>query len=154
MVRVADQGHKSFCLAARFPLNPKNPTRRLLGNVGVLTLAEARDKAREWLLLISKGIDPKIEDERIRRTIERNQHLRFNTDGTEGVEFVSRRHPKATPRLIATAIDECLREEPGAVEDKVLAAVKAKLPGMQVPRAMFRDLLRKRRPPKRGRSTG
>ena len=48
----------------------------------------------------------------LRRTIERNQHLRFNTDGTEGVEFVSRRHPKATPRLIATAIDECLREEP------------------------------------------
>jgi Arm DNA-binding domain len=48
MVRVTDQGHKSFRLAARFPLNPKNPTRRLLGKVGVLTLAESRDKARAW----------------------------------------------------------------------------------------------------------
>ena len=87
MVRVTDQGHKSFCLAARFPLNPKNPTRRLLGNVGVLTLAETRDKAREWLLLISKGVDPKIEDERIKAEAKRRQDTTF---GAVAADFLDR----------------------------------------------------------------
>jgi hypothetical protein len=32
-LRVTDRGHKSFVLVARYPSHPKNPTRRLLGNV-------------------------------------------------------------------------------------------------------------------------
>ena len=81
-LRVTDRGHKSFVLVARYPSNPKNPTRRMLGTVyvpaksdrvpakdnvpiaegeitgGALTLAEARAKARRWLDLLSRGIDP------------------------------------------------------------------------------------------------
>jgi hypothetical protein len=31
-LRVTDRGHKSFVLIARYPLQPKNPTRRALGD--------------------------------------------------------------------------------------------------------------------------
>src|SRR5215469_3524985 len=78
-LRVTDRGHKSFVLVARYP---SNPTRRMLGTVyvpaksdrvpakynvpvaegeitgGALTLAEARAKARRWLDLLSRRIDP------------------------------------------------------------------------------------------------
>jgi integrase len=74
MLRVGETGHKSFALLARYP-GAKNPTRRLLGPVyegpplppapdiltrpgAALTLAEARDKARLWLGLISRQTDP------------------------------------------------------------------------------------------------
>src|SRR6266851_2051725 len=71
-LRVTSRGSKSFVLISRYPLFPKNPTRRALGDCyiaqngeaivsggirhGALTLAEARQKAREWLDLISRGI--------------------------------------------------------------------------------------------------
>jgi integrase len=80
MLRVTPTGHKSFALVARFP-GFKNPTRRLLGTYydgdprvleqpddaifdrdGVaLSLAEARDKARLWLGMITRGRDPGAE---------------------------------------------------------------------------------------------
>lgn len=63
-LRVTDSGHKSFVLIARYPRNPKNPTRRSLGGNGELTLNMARERAREWLSLIRKGVDPKIEEAR------------------------------------------------------------------------------------------
>src|SRR5260370_30253728 len=59
-LRVTDRGHKTFVLRCRYPLNPENPTRRALGDYGALTLDEARQKARHWLELICKGIDPKL----------------------------------------------------------------------------------------------
>jgi integrase len=77
LLRVTDSGHKSFCLAARYPLNPKNPTTRSLGDVGKITLEKARQKAREWLELIGKGIDPKIEEDRIRAEAKRRQDTTF-----------------------------------------------------------------------------
>ena len=43
-------------LIARYPLNPKNPTRRVLGDYGKITLEQARGKAREWLAWIGKGV--------------------------------------------------------------------------------------------------
>lgn len=61
-LRITDKGHKSFVLIARYPLNPRNPTRRVLGKYGALTLEGAREKARSWLALIDHGIDPKMEN--------------------------------------------------------------------------------------------
>jgi integrase len=87
MLRVTDTGHKSFCLAARFPLNPRNPTKRALGDVGAITLADARQKAREWLALVTKGIDPKIEEERLRAEAKRRQDT---TIGVVADEYVAR----------------------------------------------------------------
>jgi integrase len=63
-LRVTERGHKSFALIARYPLHPVNPTRRALGDYGTLTLEAAREKARAWLELIGRGIDPRLEAER------------------------------------------------------------------------------------------
>ena len=41
---------------ARFPRHPKNPTRHTLGEPGQISLDHARQKARDWLGLIQKGI--------------------------------------------------------------------------------------------------
>jgi integrase len=61
-VRVTDRGQKTFVLTTRYP-GSENPTRRALGDVGALKLADARDKAREWLKLIKTGVDPKAIEE-------------------------------------------------------------------------------------------
>jgi integrase len=57
-VRVTDRGHKTFVLGARFP-GSANYTVRELGEVGAITLAAARDKAREWIAQIKAGKDPR-----------------------------------------------------------------------------------------------
>ena len=72
-LRVTDKGHKSFVLVARYPSHPSNPTRRALGDYGAVTLEGARRKAREWLELIQKGIDPKVEEARERAAAQRRQ---------------------------------------------------------------------------------
>lgn len=71
-LRVSSKGHKAFTLVARYPNNPKNPTRRVLGEYGEISLDTARDRARAWLELIGKGIDPRIEEAR-RKAEERRK---------------------------------------------------------------------------------
>ena len=44
-VTVTDKGAKSYFLVARFPGGSPHATRRELGTVGSLTLADARDRA-------------------------------------------------------------------------------------------------------------
>src|SRR5262245_2093024 len=61
-VRVSETGRKTFVLATRYP-GSTAPTRRKLGIYGPITLADAREKARAWLKLIEKGIDPQREEE-------------------------------------------------------------------------------------------
>lgn len=71
--RNTKKPRRTFFLLARYPdptrTGPGNPTRRALGEYPALELADAREKAREWLALLEKGIDPKqqIQDERIAR---------------------------------------------------------------------------------------
>jgi integrase len=86
-LRITDRGHKSFVLVTRYPSNPKNPTRRVLGEVGTITLDEARQKARAWLELIGKGIDPKVEEARQRAEAQRRQ---VNTFAAVAAEFLER----------------------------------------------------------------
>jgi integrase len=73
-VRVTDTGAKSFVLNARFP-GSHNSARRALGGYGELTLEQARNKARSWLELLGRGIDPRIE-------IERQQAAELRTQAT------------------------------------------------------------------------
>jgi hypothetical protein len=61
-VRVTDKGQRTFVLTARYP-GSDNPTRRAIGDVGAITLADAREKAREWLRLLKTGVDPKDIEE-------------------------------------------------------------------------------------------
>jgi integrase len=72
-LRVTDTGHKSFVLVARFPVHPKNMTRRAIGNYGAISLDTARDRARQWLELIKRGIDPAVENARQSHAAERRQ---------------------------------------------------------------------------------
>jgi len=104
-VCVTDKGAKSFGLTKRYPLRPKNPTRRVLGKpyfpnkgepepeirYGALTLAQARSKGREWLDLIARGIDPEVEEARARAEAQRRQ---TNTFGFVGAEFLERHASK------------------------------------------------------------
>jgi len=78
-LRITDRGHKSFVLIARYPLNPKHPTRRALGEYGALTLDQARDKGRQWLKLIARGTDPRIEEDRHRAQLMRSQATTFGS---------------------------------------------------------------------------
>jgi integrase len=56
-LRVSDRGRRTFVLIARFG-GRKNPTRRALGVYNALTLEAARIKAREWIELLQRGVDP------------------------------------------------------------------------------------------------
>lgn len=75
-IRVTDKGKKTFVLVARYPGSP-NPTRRALGAYGALSLEQARERSREWLALISKGIDPKEQEERQRAAEQRKRDNSF-----------------------------------------------------------------------------
>jgi integrase len=85
-LRVTETGHKSFVLVARYPAKPKNPTRRSLGDVGKISLDEAREKARRWLALIEKGTDPKVEEARQKAAQQRKQITTFAAVADEFLE--------------------------------------------------------------------
>jgi integrase len=86
-LRVTDKGHRSFVLVARYPTHPKNPTRRALGNYGAVGLDQARSKARQWLELIGKGIDPEIHEAREKAASQRQQ---ANSFAAVAAEFLDR----------------------------------------------------------------
>ena len=73
---VLPSGFKRFVLITRFP-GSRNPTRRALGQYGELTLEAARAKARQWLELVARGIDPAEEVERQQREQERKRAITF-----------------------------------------------------------------------------
>jgi integrase len=102
-LRVTDAGHKSFVLIARYPQNPKNPTRRALGDVGVITLEQARAKARRWLELIGKGIDPKVQEARQRAAEQRRQ---VNSFAAMANEYLTREATKLAHHVQARRIIE------------------------------------------------
>src|SRR6516162_6906553 len=84
-VRVTDKNTKTFVLIARYP-GSSNPTRRALGEYhpplsdqerGDGSLVEARKKARKWLDLVHRGIDPQVEIERERLAEQRKAATTF-----------------------------------------------------------------------------
>jgi integrase len=92
-VRVSETSRRTFILVARFP-GSKNPTRRALGEYGALTLEHARSKARNWIELIRKGIDPKVQEGRTRREELRKQQTTFEAVAEDFIE----RHVKGQRR--------------------------------------------------------
>ena len=75
-LNVLPSGVKRFVLLRRFP-GSKHPTRRALGAYGELTLEAARAKARQWLELIARGIDPTDEMARLRREQDARRTITF-----------------------------------------------------------------------------
>jgi integrase len=68
-VRVTDRGHKSFVLVARFG-GAAQPAPRSIGDYPTMSLAKARDIAREWKEDIKRGVDPRDKAEAVRRDAE------------------------------------------------------------------------------------
>lgn len=66
-VRVTEKGSKTFVLRTRYP-GERNASRREIGKVGEIELADARDKARNWLKLVAAGKDPTNVEKEIRRS--------------------------------------------------------------------------------------
>ena len=146
IMRVTDAGHKSFALVARYPLSPANPGRRTLGACyvpetakaagatgatagpareirnGALTLAEARAKAREWLDLIGRGIDPRIEEERQRARARRQQANSFAAVAAAFLE----RHVKGQAYVdLERMADELRAAQPALEKRQAFAQVRA-----------------------------
>jgi integrase len=126
---VTDRGHKSFVLVARYPFYPKNPTRRALGNARSITLDEAREKARRWLALIEKGIDPKTEVIRERAEAQRRQ---VNTFAAISTEFLERHASRLKKSVEAKRIIEqefvkrwAVRPIADIMPEEVAAAIRA-----------------------------
>lgn len=114
---VTDRGHKSFVLVTRYPLNPEHPTRRSLGDVGAITLEQARQKARGWIELIGRGIDPKIDEARQRAAAQRRQ---LNSFAAVAAEFLERHASKLRKSAEAKRIIESefvKRWGPGPITD-------------------------------------
>jgi integrase len=88
-LRVTDRGQKSFVLVARYP-GSNNPTRRALGPYGAITLAGARDKARDWLELLQQGIDPAEQEARERAE---QQRKRLNSFAAMCEDFIRDKLP-------------------------------------------------------------
>jgi integrase len=89
-VRVLDSGRRTFVLVTRYP-GSKNPTRRALGEYGELTVEKARDKAREWLELIRKGVDPQEHEERQRLAEQRKRENSFAAVAEEFIAYIHRK---------------------------------------------------------------
>jgi integrase len=75
-LNVLPSGVKRFVLIKRFP-GSKHPTRRVLGAYGELTLEAARNKAREWLALIARNVDPAEEVARLKRAADARRATTF-----------------------------------------------------------------------------
>jgi integrase len=76
IVHVTPTGAKSFMLKRRYP-GGKHPTRRRLGEVGVINVERAREMAREWIGWLERGIDPKVEAAEQKRRVVADQALTF-----------------------------------------------------------------------------
>ncbi len=107
-VRVLPSGVKSFILYRRFP-GSKKPVRRSVGTYGELSLAEAREKAREWNSLAEKGLDPAIET--VRRREAEQEAKRISEVNTFGSAFEAYLKRKACKLRSGPKIESEIRRE-------------------------------------------
>ena len=94
-VRVTDKGKITFILLSRYP-GSNNPTRRALGEYPTDTLADAREKARQWRKWIEKGIDPQGRG-RASATRGAAQEGRYLRRSRRGIYQASPPTPEAWP---------------------------------------------------------
>jgi len=112
-VRVTDRGKLTFVLVARYPKG-NNPTRREIAEVGAISLEKAREKARGWLDLIKAGIDPKVEDERLRQAELRAQLHTFAAVSEEWFKrhVAKQRTARKTERVVRRELFPALGDRP------------------------------------------
>ncbi len=104
-VRVTDKGRRTFVLVKRYPGHTQ-PAPRALGEYGAVTLEQARNKARDWLELLRKGIDPAGEEER-----QRQAELRKHEDSFLAVAEAYIAHIHREKQRKAPVVERQLRRE-------------------------------------------
>jgi hypothetical protein len=77
-VRVTPNGHKSFVARARIK-GQDRPIRYTIGPASLLTVADARQRARDVLLKMQVGADPRQEKRAQEAAIERRKRTTFAT---------------------------------------------------------------------------
>lgn len=145
-VRVTDKGIKTFVLRTRYP-GESNASRREIGKVGEIELADARDKARNWLKLIAEGKDPAEAEEQQRKAQLRKGATTVNAvldafekDHVEGLRsgdqvkaaFTNHVRPRIGDKSIydlkrsdiTTMLNEIKAESGPVMADRVLAHVR------------------------------
>lgn len=90
LVRVTQTGHKTFALGGRLP-GEDDYKRIELGEVGTITLADVRDKARAWLQQVKAGLDPRVAEAERRRAAEAQAESTF---GALCERFIARVLPR------------------------------------------------------------
>ena len=75
-VAVTARGTKSFIVYRRWP-GRRAPARRTLGNANKLPLNAARQRARDWLALVERGIDPKEQARQVELAAQRARQTTF-----------------------------------------------------------------------------
>ncbi len=108
-VRVSDTGRKTFVLAVRYPGN-RSSARRALGTYGAITLADARQKAQDWLKLIEAGKDPANEIERHRVAEQRKQENSFAAVAEQFITYIERQKLRTAP-VMARNLRETFSKE-------------------------------------------
>src|SRR5262249_33392206 len=88
-VRISETGRRTFILLTRFP-GSKHPTRRAIGEYGELTLEQARTKARKWLELLRRGVDPRDDEERQRLAEQRKRENSFAAVAEDYIRHIHR----------------------------------------------------------------
>lgn len=103
-IRVTAAGTRTFVLVRRFPGSP-NPVRRALGEYGELSLADARQRARDWIAQINAGNDPKTEKQR--KQVEADTKL-STTFGAVAEDFFTE---KASTEREGAKVERDIRRE-------------------------------------------
>lgn len=85
-VRTTPGGTKAFILQARFA---GKAIRITIGDVGAITLADARNEARRLTLLIEQGIDPREQKRQLEAEQQAARAARKKEDALEKVMTVS-----------------------------------------------------------------
>jgi integrase len=85
-VRVSSTGQKTFVLVSRFP-GRNNPTRRAIGSYPAITIEKARTRARGWLELVERGIDPAVA---VASEVEANRQRQNNTFRAVAESFIQK----------------------------------------------------------------
>ena len=107
-IRVQPTGHKTFVFGARYP-RTSHFTRVELGQVGRLTLDDARAKARRWSAWIAAGVDPRDEEAKLYKAATEAAALAINNSFASVAETFLARHVKGQRK--AAVVEREIRNE-------------------------------------------
>jgi integrase len=127
-VKVTETGSRSYVLIKRYP-GFQHPAPRQLGSCDVLSLEEAREKARHWLKLIARGVDPADQE---REALLAAARKRENSFAAVAEDFFkeklsSERQGRAAKRTMRNELVELWAKRPIAdiTDEDVLSVIRA-----------------------------